>query len=58
MRGRSIYVLTGVETVADSGGVDEVSPAESADEVRIDLTQLDPGLIPRHLCRSATLTRG
>lgn len=43
-----------METVADGGGVDEVSSAESADEVRVDLTQLDPGLIPRHLGRSAT----
>lgn len=43
-----------METVADGGGVDEVTSAESADEVRVDLTQVNPGLVPRHLGRSAT----
>lgn len=41
--------LTGVQTVADGGGVDEVSSTECADQVRVDLTQLNSGLILRHL---------
>lgn len=42
MRMRPRRSLTRVQTFDDGGGVDEVTPAQNAHEVRVELGNLDP----------------